>query len=103
VSHRHTKKKRDEARREVVRLKEELAIYRANGMADMVAQRDCLAARVRELEEALEFYADPASYFGIAFFADPPCGAFALDVDDTEFGPKPGAKARAVLVTKEEK
>lgn len=49
------------------------------------------------LREALEFYADPETYFAIGIFPDPPCGEFINDFSDTELGVKPGAKARAVL------
>lgn len=49
------------------------------------------------LIEALEFYADPATYFAIGFFPDPPNGDFMLDFDETELGAKPGKRARATL------
>lgn len=55
------------------------------------------AAALAELEEVLKFYADPATYFAIAFIPDRPCGDFMDDFDETELGPKPGAKARAAL------
>lgn len=49
---------------------------------------------MQELIEALQFYADPDTYFAIGFFPDPPCGDFIEDFDDTG---KPGAMARKVL------
>lgn len=53
---------------------------------------------IRQLEDALDFYADPENYFAIAFMADPPCGAFADDFEDIEdIGFKPGKRARQVL------
>jgi hypothetical protein len=51
------------------------------------------------LREALEFYADPETYFAIAFLPDPPCGPFIHDTDDVEPG-KPGAVARRALALK---
>jgi len=55
--------------------------------------------QVETLIEALEFYADPETYFAIGFFPDHPCGEFCNDFSDTgsEWGVRPGAKARAVL------
>jgi hypothetical protein len=47
-----------------------------------------------KLINALQFYADPDTYFAIGFFPDPPCGAFINDFDDFM---KPGAKARKIL------
>ena len=58
---------------------------------------------IHRLRQALMFYADPDSYFAIAVWGDPPCGAFADD-----FGPhgfpeydaddeRPGKRARAAL------
>ena len=63
---------------------------------------EVLAEEVERLRAALEFYADPETYFGIAFLADPPCGGFAEDFsddhgDDTLPGPRPGARARRAL------
>ena len=52
-----------------------------------------------ELVEALTFYADPETYFAIAFMADPPCGPFVDDLDETELGDKPGKRARYVLAS----
>lgn len=54
------------------------------------------------LREALAFYADPLTYAGIAFFADPPCGDFMDDVSEVPWpdggtNVKPGARARAAL------
>lgn len=61
-------------------------------------------AREAELTKALEFYADPENYFAIAFWFDPPCGAFREDFSDADhlteepFGrAMPGKLARQVL------
>lgn len=60
------------------------------------------------LREALEFYADPDTYFAIAIVvADLPSGPFIDDFDDAHDPgyPKPGKRARAALgasVSKEE-
>lgn len=55
-------------------------------------------ARIKQLESALAFYADPDTYFAIAFIADQPCGDFVDDVSKTlELGMKPGRRAREVL------
>ena len=44
--------------------------------------------------ETLKFYADPDTYFAIAFLPDPPCGEFINDFDELR---KPGALARKTL------
>jgi hypothetical protein len=58
------------------------------------------------MREALEFYADPETYFGVAFMADRPCGDFVEDFEELtgELGhpdggawEKPGKRARAAL------
>lgn len=60
----------------------------------------------REAVEALAFYADPDTYFAIAFLPDPPCGDFAEDFEELEgeWGHpdggtwvKPGKRARETL------
>ena len=56
-----------------------------------------LEARLKRAEDALEFYADPGTYFAIGFFPDRPCGDFMEDFDETEFGMKPGKMAREAL------
>ena len=51
-----------------------------------------------ETRKALEFYADPETYFAIGIFPDPPCGEFATDTSDTgEFGHRHGKRAREAL------
>jgi hypothetical protein len=71
-----------------------------------VAANAALSARCGELERdaeklatALEFYADPETYFAAAFMFDPPCGEFNTDFAyDSEFGrPMPGKRARQTL------
>lgn len=50
------------------------------------------------LVEALEFYADPDSYFAIGFWSDPPCGPFIEDFEEFDDGRwKPGKLAREAL------
>lgn len=56
------------------------------------------AREAERLREALEFYADPETYFAIGFWPDPPCGAFIDDGSETMgLGMKPGKRARIVL------
>lgn len=50
-----------------------------------------------EMLEALQFYADPYQYAAIVFIGDPPCGGFIHDFSETEFGERPGKRARALL------
>ena len=52
---------------------------------------------VHKLLMALNYYADPDTYFAIGVFPDPPCGDFINDYSDTEIGEKPGKLARQVL------
>lgn len=64
-----------------------------------------LQEKADKLEEALEFYADPNTYFAISFLGDSPCGGFADDQSlpgewDTEGiydRPMPGKRARETL------
>jgi hypothetical protein len=69
----------------------------------MEAERAALQRRVYELEDALAFYADPDTYSAIAFWFDPPCGAFRDDFSDVGDDwqlyqrPMPGALARETL------
>lgn len=53
--------------------------------------------KLKKLIEALEFYADPDTYFAIGFLPDRPCGEFINDGSETDLGIKPGKKARKVL------
>ena len=79
---------------------------------DQVSEKsDAESDRIEELEreirflnelgvrlfDALEFYADPATYFAIGFFPDPPNGDFMNDFSETELGHKPGKLARETL------
>lgn len=50
-----------------------------------------------ELCKALEFYANPETYFAIGFFPDPPYGEFIDDFSETYLGWKPGKAARNTL------
>ncbi len=47
-------------------------------MPDANREAQILAAAI-DLVAALEFYADPASYFGVMVIGDRPCGEFADD------------------------
>ena len=83
---------------ELVRKEPDWAVSRIR--ASEKAEADLTASQAREvgLREALEFYADPDTYFAIGFFPDSPCGEFINDFDEVEpdyF--KPGVKARAAL------
>ncbi len=62
--------------------------------------------RARAVREALEFYADPETYFAIGFFPNPPNGDFMDDFEELEgelghpdgsTWVKPGKRARAAL------
>lgn len=62
------------------------------------------------LGAAVSFYANPDTYFAIAFFPDPPCGEFMNDFSDADewaqVGPygrdMPGRLARAALEGRDE-
>lgn len=56
---------------------------------------------ITRLVKALEFYADPETYFAIGFFPDRPCGDFIKDFShiDKSLGYKPGKLARKVLAS----
>lgn len=47
--------------------------------------------------EALEFYAEPDTYFAILFLPDPPCGEFWDDFEEIDGRERPGKLARATL------
>jgi hypothetical protein len=67
--------------------------------------RASLAAREKDvlaLGEALAFYADPDTYFAVAFAFDLPCGGFVADFSEDEKTveynrPMPGKSAREAL------
>ena len=69
----------------------------------LVAQVNEEDEEADRMREALEFYADPDTYFAISFLTDPPCGAFADDFDEDHGAPEytrrpmPGKKARKAL------
>ena len=58
--------------------------------------------KIKKLQEALLFYADPNSYFAIGFFPDSPCGKFIDDFDHVSHWeydrPMPGKLAREILL-----
>jgi hypothetical protein len=67
-----------------------------------------LTAEANKLAEALRFYADPMSYFGIGIFPDQPAGEFWDDIDEVPWpnggtNHKPGKRARAALAEREDK
>jgi hypothetical protein len=70
--------------------------------AEWIARMAPLKKRIEQLEAALEFYAQPETYFAIAFVGDPPCGEFLDDFEETELGEKPGKRARAALLAAEQ-
>ena len=47
--------------------------------------------------DALVFYANPETYFGIGWRHDPPAGDWMKDFNDTEDGYKPGKRARRAI------
>lgn len=64
-------------------------------------------AKMQPLIEALEFYADPATYHALSVWADPPCGDFVNDYsedhgDDFYDRPMPGKTAREALAQQPE-
>ena len=81
----------------------------AKANAELAAERkrrEKAEAERETLEETLWFYADPGTYFAIAFFPDPPCGEFMDDFEEPNPelemwdgipSPKPGKRARASL------
>ena len=69
------------------------AALKQNGAGENISQQTNVST-MKELIEALEFYANPDTYFAIGFFPDPPCGDFINDFDETG---KPGVLARKVL------
>lgn len=75
-----------------------------NVLAAHLAVGQFMADRLDVLEEALAYYADPMTYFGIAMFGDPPHGDFFDDFEkypfpgDYSIQDKPGRRARAALL-----
>jgi hypothetical protein len=86
----------EEAEQRAHRWKDEA--QRAGAEADKaeaaLADRD---RQVRELRDALAFYADPDTYFAIGFAGDSPCGEFLEDLEEIGGAPRPGKRARAAL------
>ena len=54
-------------------------------------------AKTARLAKSLVFYAEPGTYFAVAFTFDPPTGGFDDDFEETELGWKPGKRAREAL------
>jgi hypothetical protein len=71
------------------------------GSGRAVDAAEYLQRRLLRAEEALDFYADPDTYFACAFLFDPPCGAFHEDFSRVEGDTtdRPGKRAREALYT----
>ena len=91
---------RDEAQAEARQYKEQRDDSRDNVtfLSKSIHEMSPQFFEAARLWGALEFYADPATYFAIGFFPDPPCGDFAADTSETHLGMKPGKRARALLL-----
>ncbi len=67
---------------------------------DLTQQLAAREGQVKDLEEALEFYANPDTYFACAFVFDRPTGGFDEDFDEGHEDydrPMPGKMARQAL------
>lgn len=82
------------------------AVDRMERIVELEGRIEAAEARAARLEAALEFYADPETYFALLIVGDPPCGEFIEDFEETEGvdGPtvKPGKRARAALTPTKE-
>lgn len=94
-------RERDDARYELSRFKDAISKRPDYEMhwEEASARADASEAEVARLREALEFYAEPETYHGVAFMLDPPGGGWAEDFDyDAEYErDMPGKLARAAL------
>lgn len=78
-------------------LQKDVAI-REQAIVQLMAELRTLREDKERLEGAVEFYADPHTYFAVAVIVDTPCGDFDDDFSDTEeLGIKPGKRARETL------
>jgi hypothetical protein len=71
-------------------------------LGDALGRVQELTDEVEGYRKALEFYADPDTYFACGFAFDPPCGDFPTDFceehgADYTTRPLPGMRARAAL------
>lgn len=70
-------------------------------LGQIIDMHHAMCAEIDRLRDALEFYADPETYFAVAFRFDPPTGGFDDDFDEEHGGdfdrPMPGKLARATL------
>ncbi len=64
-----------------------------DAQAELKLARKAVAIAVN----ALEFYANPETYFALMIMSDPPSGEFTRDFGDTHLGRKPGKKARKAI------
>lgn len=71
----------------------------ASTIASLRLESDRKGREIERLREALEFYANPLTYFAIGFICDSDPGEFINDFDnpDPRLGEKPGKLARAAL------
>jgi len=72
-----------------------------NGSGKAVDAVVYLRELLLKMDEALAFYADPETYFAVAFLSDPPAGPFMEDFSETDLGMKPGKLARNARGEKE--
>lgn len=58
-----------------------------------------LIEEVEKLQDVVEFYAEPLSWFGVALWTDPPCGDIAEDYSYSDVLTRevPGRRARVAL------
>lgn len=85
----------------------------SNKVEELTERCEQLVAQINEedeeaerMREALEFYADPDTYFGMSIICDPPCGDFYRDFDEdhgNDFYDRamPGKQARDALKEKD--
>jgi hypothetical protein len=78
----------------------EVIVFSREGYS--LKQINVLEREIEKLREALGFYADPMTYFGIAILPDQPAGEFCDDIDEVPWpdggtNHKPGRRARETL------
>lgn len=90
-----------DCRSEVATLTAQLAESEAENDA-LGNQMSMMSDTIVRYERALEFYANPNTYYAVMFVWDPPCGAFIEDFSEDHGEPfydrpMPGKTARATL------
>lgn len=89
-------------------LVEALRTHAHDDMGDVDAEHVHVASiaadEIVRLRDALEFYADPESYFAVMILGDSPCGEIIEDVSDTgePLGWRHGKRARIALGLEQE-